>query len=143
MKIVKALFFGTVGGFLYAFVSFRLVTPYFVGNWEAVAFFAIQGFLFAGFFMLLSTVFLRTKTKAVLVYAVIGGISGLLSSGYNVFATYYNTIMSTRTAGTMVPPAMRYAIFKQLAYYSLGSLILGAFVGLLIGYKNRVDNRGN
>lgn len=140
MKIARYLAYGVIGGLAYAFVSFYLVTPCLKGNWVEIAYFGFQGFLYAGIFLLLKARILRNSASEIAPYGIIGAISGLVSCTYYVFATYYSAVLSAKAKGIIVPPEMRYGILLQLAQYCVGCLVLGSFVGILIGYKGRLRN---
>jgi hypothetical protein len=129
MDKIKFLFYGTLGGVTYAFISFFLLTQSMSHHPEVLAGWAIEGFLFALFFLLLRIPF--PKYAGSLKFNTANGMaSGLLSSIFFVAFTYYNAVIRPERANMLV--MYKASIVTQLEYQLLGFMLLGAIAGIVI-----------
>ena len=144
MKVVKTLMLGAFVGLLYAFVSFYLITPYLRQNIAVIAFYGIQGFLFAMAYVSLKTVIEKIilKRKAAneqIFNIIIGAISGFFSGLFNIIVTYYNAVVSF---SGIVAPEVKNSVLRELIFFSCGCIVIGICIGFLIGFnssRNFVD----
>lgn len=126
MRLLKASFFGLVGGALYGFCSFYLLVPYYKNLPLTLVGLAVQGLLLGFFFQLIKMIFVKISMKLQNVYLqnfLAGGVGGLLSASLNVLitlnATYHN-------------PNVGKEVFFILLKYCAGSALAGLVVGFCI-----------
>lgn len=130
--VFKWLFIGTIGGFLYGFTSFFLITACLRDNIGAIIFYGLQGSLFVMAYLLLNKIlikFLNYRNNTIS-NIFIGIVSGLLSGSYNVIVTYYNLFESSPRNAAI---NFYRQITLELLYYLMGCILLGSIVGYLIG----------
>jgi hypothetical protein len=133
MKIVGGGILGVLGGLLYAFISFYLLTPVLRKNFVAIAFYGFQGLVFGIVFAALKLItnkIAKEKNLKFISNIAIGAIAGFLSSIHNVAITYYNAVL--KSPG-FVPDELRINIISELLHFSVGCLLLGLIIGFIIG----------
>ena len=134
MDKIKFLFWGALGGVAYAYISFFLITPYLshypvlLGGW------AVEGFLFALFFILLRIPF-RKFAGSKIINAIIGMASGLLAFSPLVAFTYYNAVIGPESGNMIVLAELKRSTASQLGFETLGFMLLGGVVGIAISNK--------
>jgi hypothetical protein len=138
MKVVKTLMLGAFLGLLYAFISFYLITPYLRQNIAVIAFYGIQGSLFALAYVflkaLIEKIILKRKAAHEQIFNIlIGATSGFLSGLFNIIITYYNAVVSF---SGIVAPEVKHSVLKELIYFSCGCIIIGICIGFLIGINS-------
>ena len=134
MKIIKGGIWGILGGLVYAFVSFYLMTPILRGNFAAVVFYGLQGAIFGVVFAGLKITIKKVAKEGghrALPGIIIGTVSGLLSCLPTIFITYHNAI--NRSPG-VVSNEVKINIISELLHYLAGGIVLGSVIGLLIGF---------
>lgn len=141
MDKIKFLFLGALGGVAYAFISFYLITPQFIHYPLLLGGWAVQGFLFALFFILIGIPF-RKFSDLKLINAGIGMASGLLSFSPAVAITWYNSVIIPERSNIIVLAELKRSIASQIGYQALGYMLLGAVVGIAISKKIFAHNNG-
>jgi hypothetical protein len=139
MKIVGGGILGLLGGLLYAFISFYLLTPVLRKNFVAIAFYGFQGLVFGIVFAALKLItnkIAKEKNLKFISNIAIGAIAGFLSSIHNVVITYYNAVL--KSPG-FVPDELRINITSELLHFSAGCLLLGLIIGFIIGLFDRKE----
>jgi hypothetical protein len=139
MTILRILLLGALGGLLYAFVSFYLITPYLRDNLVAVGFFGLQGLLFSLAYMCASSLAAKCSqgekvSRKLRLNVTIGVISGVFSGSFNIAVTYYSAILSFR--GT-VTSELHKTIMSELVHYLLGCIFIGCAIGILVAVVAR------
>jgi hypothetical protein len=139
MRTTKFLFLGALGGLTYVFISFFLLNPSMAHHPEVLVGWAMEGFLFALFYLLIRIPFSKVAAS-MKINIVIGMASGLLSCSPFVAFTYYNAVIRTERANVMVLAELKRNIVSQLGYHALGFMLLGAVVGILISLNKRISS---
>lgn len=134
MNFIKFLFVGTLVGVLYGFVNFNLIIS---GPLEHLTNWAIHGFLFSFFYLLLKKVVGKfiEKTRNLLGYIILGATSGLLSCSFNIITLIYVEIMERPNTNEIVNYASLDSLFYSIVRYSMAFIIIGGIVGYLLGLK--------
>ena len=114
-RIIRGGVLGLLGGLLYAFISFYLITPTLRNNLGALSFYGFQGCILGIAFNVLKSV-----SNKVL---VIGAISGFISCVFAVGITLYNVINSF----SVVP----YEVRVNLVLFTTGGTLAGLVIGLI------------
>ncbi len=133
MKIIKYLIWGLVGGFLYGFTSFYLLSPVLRKNFLAILFYGYRGLIFGLAFSLLKCLAYRIinkKSLKLISNVIIGAISGLLSGIQDILITYNNTLVN---AIGVVTDDFRRNVISEMLHFSAGCALMGLIVGFLIG----------
>jgi len=136
MDKIKFLIYVILGGISYAFISFFLITPSLRQNPEGFLTWGFGGFLFSLFYLLIKIPFTRYHCS-IKFNALNGMASGLLSCSLFVAFTYYNAIVQPQRANIIVLSELKRSLYFQLGYYSIGFMLLGVVVGMVIWLCNK------
>jgi hypothetical protein len=132
--IIKYVLGGLLGGLLYGFVSFYLVTPFFRNNIVNILIFGLAGLVFGLIYSLLKIIL---KRKGGIVYSLfIGVLSGIGAAFVNVFISFYHLFLKPELVRDV---GLRNQIYVEAAFYVLGFVIIGMTVGF-INYKITKNN---
>ena len=135
MQKMKFMFGCVLGGLAYGFISFFLITASLRQNPEGLIFWGIEGFLFATFFLLTSSLFPRCNSMTA--NAVKGLASGILACSFFGGFTYYNAVIRLESAGTIVISSVKRDVLVAVVYYLLGFALLGLLAGAIIFVTKR------
>ncbi len=130
MQKMKFIIGGVVGGLAYGFISYFLITASLRQNPEGLIFWGIEGFLFAAFFLLASSLF--PKYNSMIANAVKGMISGILACSFFGGFTYYNAVFRPEREGTIVISSVKADVLVAVAYYFVGFALIGLLAGAMI-----------
>ena len=107
----------------------------------AVVFFGFQGLIYAVSYKFIKSLaskrINKTQRYKKLIYSIfIGSLSGIISGSFNIISTYYNAI--GRYYGLesfVVSNEVKYSVIITLIYYSIGCIVFGSIISLLIEYR--------
>jgi hypothetical protein len=137
LPFIKKLFFGTLIGISYCFVSYYLLNPNTSSiNYSLIVSFGIQGAIFSASFTVLGLLIKKYKTDCnirllFLLRIINGALSGLLSGSFNMLITYSSNISPYNG---LAPAKLKMMLFTALVKYSIGCILIGIFVGSLVAY---------
>jgi hypothetical protein len=134
-KIAKGAVLGLLGGLLYGFVSFYLITSAFRDYPSAIALnYGVPGLFFGIAYVALKL--LTRKHPGFISSILIGAISGLISVSPAVVITIYNLLINV-DPNVVILHANKIRIITDLVYGAVGYVIAGSTIGLLIGWKEK------
>lgn len=136
MKLLKSIILGITCGLLFAVVVFVLITPYLRGNVPAILSWGFQGFLFAISFHLIDSILHRCNRDEIIWKILVGGVSGLVSTSFNIFVTIRNFFSHDTSVDVFHPPKMIQGLYFELTLYASGCVIIGMVIGIMVYYKS-------
>ena len=137
MQKMKFIIGGVLAGIAYGFISFFLISTSLRTNPAGLIFWGIEGFLFAVFFLLASSLF--PKNNSMIGNAIKGLTSGVLAFSFFGEFTYYNAVIRPERVGTIVISSVKNDVLVSVSYYLFGFALLGLIAGVII-YKTKSDS---
>lgn len=131
MKTIKNILLGVCGGVIYAIVNFILFTPYFKGNIIALCFWGAQAGILIALMSLFSFLLPKYQEKYVSCTAI-SGLCGFIASLPHVLISWFGRALSLQENNALASDEITKAVQYDLASFSLGWIVLGVTVGILI-----------
>ncbi len=139
VKIIKGGVVGFLGGCFYAFVSFYLIIHYMKKYLlQQVIAFGIVGLILGISYASLKGIYNKIKVQSgsnLIGNIIIGIISGFLSSCFNIIVNY-----EVLTA-PYITNELKTDTILSLVQFTIGSVLIGLVIGLLLGLWEQKDQR--
>ncbi|MSM40403.1 MAG: hypothetical protein GJT30_12355 [Geobacter sp.] len=132
MRLIKSSLIGLVGGLMYGFISFYLLSPYLRDNIVGLIGWAVQGLLLGLIFSIIDLLVQRKNIMLIglcKINILIGVISGAISSCLEIALTLYNLYGNKNS---IVNDKVFKDVFFASLYYFIGSALIGLTVGCFI-----------
>jgi len=134
MKIIKGAILGTVGGLLYALISFYLLRPILRNDLHTIALYGVQGCIFGAVYVslqLASRNLIKRLYNELVFNLALGAITGLVSCSPFILVTWYNSFINTPAAA--FTEEFTSSVITELIHISVGNILLGLIIGFVIG----------
>jgi hypothetical protein len=141
VNVIKGGLFGLIGGFVYAFISFYLLTPAMrTDTILSLIPWGIQGLIFGVAYVSLKLIIKKKKLEGVTLsgHIIVGAVSGLFSAVYSAFVTLYNFMINV---SGFISAEVKTSISSALLLFLIGSMFLGLIVGFVIGFSELKRNQ--
>jgi hypothetical protein len=129
LKVLIIGLAGLFGGGLFGFISYYLLTDVYRSNPLGLVLCAIQGLILGLCYSIISKLLEMCDFRKLNLSSniVVGILSGLISSAPIILITVCNVYQKD----VIIPEILSHKVSKGLILYSMGSMLIGAIVGIM------------